>query len=175
MAGMSSIDINLPLDSEVAGSISFSANASDRGSEAIWVPSASHIEIEHVGIRQGGMISMPASSALLSLDTAFITLPHEVFDILLQAAQTSEKDEFVVDCGAISILPDLVFGLIVPDEDVEGYFYPEELIVSPIQYVLEVEKGNCADSIGLGGDPREEVRGGFGSSADGAASELSRN
>ncbi|KAF1918157.1 hypothetical protein BDU57DRAFT_514759 [Ampelomyces quisqualis] len=143
MAGMSSIVIDLPLDAEVAGSISFSVNASDYSSGAIWLPYASYIEIDHVGIRKSAMISMPASSTQLSLDTAFITLPDEVFDVLLQAAHTSEKDEFVVDCAVIAILPDLVFGLVVPDEDDDEYLNPEELVVSPKQYVWEIEKGKC--------------------------------
>jgi hypothetical protein len=134
--------IDMPLDSKKQASITFSHNASTKLDGTSWLPSASHVELDNVGIRKGGMITMPATSALLQLGTPYISLPDGLFYILLQAADTSAEKKFVVDCESFSILPDLVFGL-AADEDEDDDFEPEEIVVAPQQYVMEGENGKC--------------------------------
>jgi hypothetical protein len=101
---------------------------------------AAGISLDHIGIRKGGMITMPTWSTSLSLDTPFISLPANIFDVLMQAAHTSLENELVLDCSLIPILPDLVFGLDVEDgRALEG----EEIVVTPEQYVMKTEAGTC--------------------------------
>jgi hypothetical protein len=140
---MSSTITEIPLDSGLPGTLTYSQNTLsqiDDTSSALWFPSASHIELEHVGIRKVGMISMPASSAWLSLHEPFVVLPDGLFNIILQAARTSREQNFVVDCEATSIMPDIVFGLRI-DEDVDAD--QEEFVITPDQYVLEIEQDKC--------------------------------
>jgi saccharopepsin len=134
--------IDIPLESAKSGSVSFSHNTSTLLDDVWWLPSASHIELDNVGIRKGGMITMPVTKALLSLGTPYISLPDGLFYILLQAANTSSKQKFVVNCEAVLVLPDLVFGLAV-DEDGDEDSKPEEIVVTPQQYVMAGENGKC--------------------------------
>jgi hypothetical protein len=144
MGSMNTIIIDMPLDSKKQASITFSYNASTKLDGTSWLPSASHIELDNVGIRKGGMITMPATSALLQLGTPYISLPDGLFYILLQAADTSAEKKFVVDCESFSILPDLIFGLAADeDEDEDEDFETEEIVVAPQQYVMEGENGKC--------------------------------
>jgi hypothetical protein len=142
MGSMHTIIIDMLLDSANQGSITFSHNASTKLDVTSWLPSALHVELDNVGIRKGGMITMPATSALLQLGTPHISLPDGLFYILLQAADTSAEKKFVVDCEAVSILPDLVFGL-AADEDEDDDFEPEEIVVAPQQYIMEDKTGQC--------------------------------
>jgi hypothetical protein len=142
MASISTLIIDIPLDTTNPGSITLSHNASTLLDGVSWLPSASHIELDNVGIRKGGMITMPATSAMLSLGTPFISLPDGLFYILLQAANTSPEQKFVVNCEAVLILPDLVFGLLA-DEDEDEDLEAEEFIVTPQQYVMADEDGKC--------------------------------
>lgn len=141
----SSIIVEVPLDAALPGLVTFSSNASDSVDAAIWMSSTSHIDVEHIGIRKGGMISMPASSpTILALDSPYTALPDEIFNVLLQATETSSERNYVVDCGLLSRFPDLVFGMDAgeggeEDEDIEV----QEMVVTPQQYVLEVE-GRCS-------------------------------
>jgi hypothetical protein len=121
-----------------------SANAAAvETSPMVWLRTyglAADISLDHVGIRKGGMITMPTSSTWLSLETPYISLPANIFDVLMQAAHTSLEEDLVVDCGLISILPELVFGLdIENDRTLEG----EEIVVTPDQYVMKTEAGTC--------------------------------
>jgi hypothetical protein len=139
---MSTTITELPLDSTLPGTLTYSPNTLSQINDlscATFFPSASHIELQHVGIRKGGMISMPASSAYLSLDEPFVVLPDGIFNVVLQAARTSREQHYVVDCAATAIMPDIVFGLKV-DEDVEEQ---EEVVITPDQYVLEIEEDKC--------------------------------
>ncbi|KAH7411767.1 hypothetical protein DE146DRAFT_254258 [Phaeosphaeria sp. MPI-PUGE-AT-0046c] len=140
----SSIIIDVPLDATLPGSVIFSANSSDSLEPAIWTSSASLIHLEHVGIRKGGMISMPTLyPAALSLDSPYISLPKEIFNVLLQAAETSFERNYVVHCALISRFPDLIFGVeAVDDSDENGDFEVQEVVVTPRQYVFETE-GQC--------------------------------
>jgi hypothetical protein len=142
MGSMNTIIIDMPLKSSNPGSVTFSHNATTQLNGTSWLPSASHVELDNVGIRKGGMITMPATSALLQLGTPFISLPSGLFYILLQAADTSAEKKFVVNCDAVSILPDLVFGL-AADEDEDEDSNAEEIIVTPQQYVMQGEDGKC--------------------------------
>jgi hypothetical protein len=142
MASICTLIIDIPLDMANPGSITLSHNASTLLDGVFWLQSSSHIELDNVGIRKGGMITMPATSATLSLGTPFISLPDSLFYVLLQAANTSPEQKFVVNCEAVLILPDLVFGLFVDEED-DGDLEPEELIVTPQQYVMADENGKC--------------------------------
>lgn len=146
---LASITINIPLDLAKAGSAAFTHNVTSMTTPAgdvspkVWLRTnvlATDIDLDHIGIRKGGMITMPARSTWLSLDTPYISLPKNIFDVLLQAANTSLEQDLVVDCDVVSILPDLVFALnIETDRTLEG----DEIVVTPNQYVMETEAGRC--------------------------------
>lgn len=140
----SSIIIDIPLDATLPGSVTFSSNTSDALEPALWTSSTSHIDLEHVGIRKGGMITMPVSApAVLTLDSPYIALPKEIFSVLLQAAETSFERNYVVDCDLISRFPDLVFGVDIGEDEAEDEDAEvQEMVVAPQQYVLE-SKGRC--------------------------------
>ncbi|KAH3908531.1 hypothetical protein HBI56_216160 [Parastagonospora nodorum] len=142
----SSITINVPLDLKTSGSVTFSHNASsesDQVDDKIWLHTsvlATTIPLDHIGIRKGGMITMSANSVWLSLDTPYISLPDSIFNVLLQAANTSSEQDFVLDCDTVPRLPDLVFGL---DIDHSWTLAGDEVVVRPEQYVMETEAGKC--------------------------------
>lgn len=89
---------------------------------------------------------MPVSSpAILVLDSPYISLPKEIFNILLQATETSSGRNYVVDCDLISRFPDIVFGLDESEEgdgDEDAEYDVQEFVATPKQYVLETE-GRC--------------------------------
>jgi hypothetical protein len=107
----------VPLDLAPPGSIVFSPNASsvtNQVNDKIWLRTnilAADVSLDHIGIRKGDMIAMPADYTWLSLATPNLSLPASIFNVLLQAAKTSPEQNFVLDCATASILPDLVFGL----------------------------------------------------------------
>lgn len=140
----SSVIIDIPHDASLMGSITISSNTSDSIDASTWLSSTSHVYLEHVGIRKGGMITMPVSSpAVWALDSPYIALPKEIFNVLLQAAETSANQNYAVDCGLISRFPDLVFGMDAgEDVDEDGDIEVQEVVVTPQQYVLETE-GRC--------------------------------
>jgi hypothetical protein len=144
-----SITINLPLDLTTPGSIAFTHNVTSvttpdgDDSPMVWLDTnvlAAGISLDHIGIRKGGMITMPTWSTSLSLDTPYISLPTNIFNVLMQAARASLEQDLTVDCGLIPILPDLVFGLYIEDgRTLEG----DEIVVTPEQYVMTTEAGTC--------------------------------
>lgn len=111
------------------------------------------------------MISMPTESATLDLSTPYIHVPKGIWDILLLATTTEQQardgeEVLYVDCGALNIFPDLVFGFKQEgcgdeeeeemgedyDEEVPGEDEEEdgvELIITPQQYVLQTTEGKC--------------------------------
>ncbi len=106
--------------------------------------------ITHVGIRKGGMVSKDEYATRLALETPYISLPVEIYDILVQATsprphQHSGGYDDVVDCAALEWFPDLVLGL-EPETD-EGDDDEEieerEIVITPKQYVLQDEEGKC--------------------------------
>jgi hypothetical protein len=142
----SSITVNVPLDLATSGSVAFGHNVSSGRTHmdnTIGLRTnvlAAHVSLDHIGIRRGDMITIPADSMWLSLDTPYISLPNSIFGVLLQAASTSPEQDFVLGCEAISILPDLVFGLNTDDDRV---LQGDEIVVTPEQYVMETEAGKC--------------------------------
>jgi hypothetical protein len=133
------VTISIPLDPSAAASVTFShAPHADDASPLMWFPTTRAIELDHIGIRKGGMISAPAWSTWLALETPYVLLPTDVFSVLLQAAKTTAVRGYMVDCGVVGILPDIVFGLDA-DDDEEA----QELVVKPEQYVMEIEEGLC--------------------------------
>lgn len=109
------------------------------------------VPITHVGIRKGAMVSMDAYRTSLALDTPYISLPNEIYDILIQATspaphQHSTGYDDVVDCSLMGRFPDLVLGLQADfddddedDEDVEI----QEIVITPEQYILRTDEGQC--------------------------------
>jgi hypothetical protein len=133
------VTITIPLDRSAAASVTFSHDTrTDDASPLIWLPTTRAIELDHIGIRKGGMVSAPAWSTWLALETPYILLPTDVFAVLLQATKTTAVRGYMVDCGIVGILPDIVFGLDTEDGD-----EAQELVVRPEQYVMEIEEGLC--------------------------------
>jgi saccharopepsin len=123
-----------------------------------------HIPLLDIAIRKGGMITMPAETATLDLSTPYIHVPKGIWDILLLATTTEQQasqgaEVLYVDCGALAVFPDLVFGIeqrgygeeadeaedpVEEDEHGEdedqGY---GELVITPEQYVLQTTDGKC--------------------------------
>jgi len=123
-----------------------------------------HIPILDIAIRKDGMLTMPAKSATLDLSTPYIYVPKGIWDVLLLATTTEQQardgeEVLYVDCGALSVFPDLVFGMApsecesgeeMADDDDDGeddYDEEEEdygeLVITPEQYVLQTSEGKC--------------------------------
>ncbi|KAH8717002.1 hypothetical protein GQ44DRAFT_688513 [Phaeosphaeriaceae sp. PMI808] len=138
--------IDVPLNPADTGSVTFKNTKStyqNVTSSLTWLPIgvlARFIQLDHVGIRKGDMLSMPAAFTRLALETPHIYLHKSMFNVLLQATQTSRDRDFVVDCASLSTFPDLVFALNGHDIDVEGT--KDEIVITPEQYIVEIE-GEC--------------------------------
>lgn len=109
-----------------------------------------HMPITHVGIRKGAMVSKDAYSTRLALETPYISLPGEIYDILVQTTnptphQHDDGYDDVVDCSALDRYPDLVLGLEpeIEEEWDDDETKDRELVITPRQYVLETEEGRC--------------------------------
>lgn len=145
--------IHIPLDAAQPGSMvldTVESNYARIQQEIDWIDTlvpGEHIPITHVGIRKGAMVSKSAYTTRLTLETPYISLPGEVYDILVQATtptphQHGDGYNDVVDCGALDRYPDLVLGLepeTEEDEDTED----REIVITPKQYVLKTEEGQC--------------------------------
>jgi hypothetical protein len=108
-----------------------------------------YMPITHVGIRKGAMVSKDVYSMRLALETPHISLPGEIYDILIQATnptphQHGDGYDDVVDCSALDRYPDLVLGLEPETEEEDDEETEErEIVITPKQYVLETEQGRC--------------------------------
>lgn len=150
--------INIPTDHAHAGSIVFGSGLTDNirvHQEIEWIDTlipGENVPINHVGIRKGAMVSMDAYATRLALDTPYIALPAEIYDILIQATNPTPHQhdagyDDVVDCNRLDEYPDLVLGL-EPETDEEeeeddDEILDRELIITPKQYVLKTEEGKC--------------------------------
>lgn len=110
-----------------------------------------NMAINHVGIRKGAMVSMDAYVTRLALDTPYIALPGEIYDILVLATKPTPHQhgtgyDDVVDCNRLEEYPDLVLGL-EPETDEEeeddGTVLDREIVITPQQYVMKMEEGQC--------------------------------
>lgn len=150
------VSINIPLDPAQSGTIILGPVGSrdTRAQQEIeWIDThrpGENVPITHVGIRKGAMVSMDAYDTRLALETPFISLPNEIYDILIQATnptpyQHGNGYNDVVDCGDMERYPDLVLGLELDtdeeedDEDIED----REIVITPEQYILKTEEGQC--------------------------------
>lgn len=110
-----------------------------------------HIPITYIGIRKGAMVSKDTYATRLALETPYIFLPGEIYDILLQATNPTPHQhgngyDDVVDCSALDSYPDLVLGLeleIEENGDDEESAEERELVITPKQYVLETDADRC--------------------------------
>ncbi|KAI4635212.1 uncharacterized protein J4E87_000162 [Alternaria ethzedia] len=172
------ITINIPLNSSLKGTATFSSTRqaalwSQFTDRFTWTPQlplhtlsmlGARIPILDIGIRKDGMLTMPAKSATLDLSTPYIYVPKGIWDVLLLATTTEQQardgeEVLYVDCGALSVFPDLVFGMapsecgsgeeIADDDDDGEEDYDEEeedygeLVITPEQYVLQTSEGKC--------------------------------
>ena len=173
------ITINIPLNSSLKGTATFSSTRqaalwSQFTDRFTWTPQlplhtlsmlGARIPILDIGIRKDGMLTMPAQSATLDLSTPYIYVPKGIWDVLLLATTTEQQardgeEVLYVDCGALSVFPDLVFGMapsecesgeeMADDDDDDGeddYDEEEEdygeLVITPEQYVLQTSEGKC--------------------------------
>ena len=149
--------VNIPLDASKPGSMILgtveSTNA--RSQQGIdWFDTlipGEHMPITHIGIRKGAMVSKDAYSTRLALETPYISLPGEIYDILIQATNPTPQQhgdgyDDAVDCNALNRFPDLVLGLgpeIGEGVDDEEEIEERDLVITPKQYVLETEEGRC--------------------------------
>ncbi|KAF3032834.1 hypothetical protein E8E11_000973 [Didymella keratinophila] len=148
--------VNIPLDASKPGSIilgtveSMSARLQQDFEWIDTLTPGEQMPITHIGIRKGAMVSKDAYSTRLALETPYISLPGEIYDILIQATnptlhQHSDGYEDVVDCSALDRYPDLVLGLEAEIEEGgdDEKMEKKELMITPKQYVLETEEGRC--------------------------------
>lgn len=150
------VTINIPLDPSQTGTVAIDTKLSDvdpfPGLE--WIESCvpgTNMPTTHVGVRKGGMVTKDTYTARLALDTPYISLPNEIYDILIQATsptpwQSDAGYDDVVDCDALHRFPDLVLGL-EPETDEEEddieFLEEREIVITPKQYIIETEKGKC--------------------------------
>lgn len=142
--------ITIPLEPTLPGVIMLNSLLQQ---ETKWMYTAvpgENIGITHVGIRRGGMVSMDAHATRLALDTPYIALPGEMYDVLVQATkpvphQHSTGYDDVVDCSRMEIFPDIVLGLEpeTDEEEEDDDTIRGEIVITPDQYVLETEEGQC--------------------------------
>jgi hypothetical protein len=150
------VSIYIPLDSSLSGTLVLGSVASKNDrilQELEWIETRTpgeYMPITHVGIRKGGMVTMDAYATRLTLETPYISLPSEIYDILIQATnpepfQNDAGYDDVVHCGSMERFPDLVLGLEPGnDGDEEDEDTKErEIVITPNQYVLELEDGKC--------------------------------
>ncbi|KAI4672211.1 uncharacterized protein J4E78_000711 [Alternaria triticimaculans] len=171
------ITINIPSNPSLTGTATFFTTPkselwSQSTNQFTWTPHltlhsggmlGARIPILGIGIRKDGMLTMPAQSATLDLSTPYIYVPKGIWDVLLLATTTEqqardEEEVLYVDCGALDVFPDLVFGMgprdcrgdeemVVDEEEDEDYDEEEEeygeLVITPDQYVLQTSEGKC--------------------------------
>lgn len=148
--------ITIPLDSTHSGTMVLGSDVTNnirvqQGTE--WIDTlvpGEDVAINHIGIRKGAMVSMDAYATRLALDTPYISLPGEIYDILVMATRPTPHQhdagyDDVVDCNELDRYPDLVLGLEPEtDEEEEGDdIQDRELVITPKQYVLKMEEGQC--------------------------------
>lgn len=148
------VTINIPLESSQTGTVAIDTKLSNISllPDLDWIESrvpGTHMPTTHVGIRKGGMVAKDTYAARLALDTPYISLPNEIYDILIQATspipwQNNGGYDDVVDCGALKRYPDLVLGL-EPETDEDDFEFAgeREIVITPEQYILEVGIGKC--------------------------------
>ncbi|KAF2033413.1 hypothetical protein EK21DRAFT_108880 [Setomelanomma holmii] len=129
------VTIDVPLDSSISGTVAFSQSRAqyetwfDEASFFTWSPKHardSNIPLGDIGIRKGGMKSLPFCCKQL----------------VLQLNKTSRST------AELDIFPDLVFGLDIGDSDEDQEEEPrDEIVVAPEQYVLKREADTCDLSV----------------------------
>jgi saccharopepsin len=151
--------INVPLDVSKPGSMilgTVESTSAHLQKDFDWIDTlmpGGHMAITYIGIRKGAMVSKDAYTTRLALETPYISLPGEIYEILVQATSPTPRQHGGgynddVDCGALGRYPDLVLGLEPEteegedDEDTEDT-EERELVITPKQYILETEEGRC--------------------------------
>jgi hypothetical protein len=149
--------IKVPLDASKPGSMvlgTVESTSARLQQDFDWIDTllpGEQMPITHIGIRKGAMVAKDTYSTRLALETPFISLPGEIYDILVQATnptphQHGDGYDDVVNCSALDRYPDLVLGLEPETEeggDDEEEIEERELVITPKQYVLETEEGRC--------------------------------
>ncbi|KAF1928297.1 uncharacterized protein M421DRAFT_420848 [Didymella exigua CBS 183.55] len=148
--------VNIPLDDSRPGSMILGTVESNNArihQDITWTDTLTpgeHMPITHVAIRKGAMVSKDAYYTRLALETPYISLPGEIYDILVQATNPTPHEhgdgsDNVVDCSALDRYPDLVLGLEPETEEEEDDEEAEdrEIVITPKQYVLETGEGRC--------------------------------
>lgn len=144
--------INIPLDTTETGTIVLDSPTSYNAHVQHWIDTPNpgeDVPIVYAGIRKGGMISMDAYATRLALETPYISLPSEIYDVLVLATdptsrQHGEDYDDTVDCSHLERFPDLVLGLQpeASEADDDENIEVEELVITPKQYILRTE-GEC--------------------------------
>lgn len=152
------VSIHIPLDQSDPASIrSTSRSTSVQDplsifSDTIWVNTnyfGRDIRLLDVGIRKGDMVSMEAHAAHLALDTPHISIPTQIYNIVLQATGASPNSlhdgDMLVECASTSRFPDIVLGLEPETRESDRDFSccVEEIVITAEQYIVEVESGKC--------------------------------
>ncbi|KAH6638903.1 hypothetical protein C7974DRAFT_387502 [Boeremia exigua] len=142
--------INIPLDPRQSGAIVLGSAATNNvrvQQYTEWTDTlvpGEDVPATYIGVRRGGMVSMDAYVTRLALDTPYISIPGEMYDVLIQATNPTPQQyvtdyDSVVDCSQVARYPDLVLGLQSIDEaDEDG-----EMVITPEQYILRTEEGQC--------------------------------
>jgi hypothetical protein len=152
------ISIYIPLDPKFPGTMSLIPTTPESfqytSSQLNWIDTKTpgdDMPISHVGIRKGGSISAEAYDVRLALETPYISIPSDIYDVLVLATnpkpeQSSFGYDDVVDCNNIGRFPDLFIGL-DPEEETPSEESAEvedrEIVITPSQYIMESEPGRC--------------------------------
>ena len=110
------------------------------------------IPVSHVGVRKGGAISEEIYTVRLALETPYISIPSDIYDILALSTNpavdpNSNELDNLVDCSEMGRFPNLFVGLdpeeeeTPRDENVE--IEDREIVITPSQYIMETEPGRC--------------------------------
>jgi saccharopepsin len=152
------ISIHIPLDPTVDGTMSLipiTPELFQSTSQLNWIDTQTpgdDMPVSHIGVRKGGAISEEIYTVRLALETPYISIPSDIYDIVALATNPvvdpdSNGLDNLVDCSEMGRFPDLFVGL---DPEKEPNMFEEntevddrEIVITPSQYIMETKPGRC--------------------------------
>jgi saccharopepsin len=152
------ISIHIPLDPTADGTMSLipiTPELFQTTSQMNWIDTQTpgdEMPVSHIGVRKGGAISEEIYTVRLALETPYISIPSDIYDIVALATNPvvdpdSNGLDSLVDCSEMGRFPDLFVGL---DPEKEPNMFEEitevddrEIVITPSQYIMETKPGRC--------------------------------